>query len=84
MCARIPIPVLAAGGIRHLEDLRDVTAHAPHGVAGAVIGRALYTGALSFPKARLLCTRRRLVWRLGARSVRSPRGPIHARAMPAI
>ncbi|MGW7088897.1 HisA/HisF-related TIM barrel protein [Streptomyces sp. NPDC054871] len=51
VCARTPVPVLAAGGIRHLEDLRDVAALAPHGVAGAVIGRALYTGTLSLPQA---------------------------------
>ncbi|MEU9237639.1 HisA/HisF-related TIM barrel protein [Streptomyces subrutilus] len=51
VCARTAIPVLAAGGIRHMEDLRDVAALASHGVAGAVIGRALYTGALVLPQA---------------------------------
>ncbi|MGW7081424.1 HisA/HisF-related TIM barrel protein [Streptomyces sp. NPDC054871] len=54
VCARTAVPVLAAGGIRHLEDLRDISALAPSGVAGAVIGRALYTGALSLPQALAL------------------------------
>ncbi|MCF3102302.1 bifunctional 1-(5-phosphoribosyl)-5-((5-phosphoribosylamino)methylideneamino)imidazole-4-carboxamide isomerase/phosphoribosylanthranilate isomerase PriA [Streptomyces roseoverticillatus] len=54
VCARTGMPVLAAGGIRDLDDLRSVADLADQGVAGAVIGRALYTGALSLPQALAL------------------------------
>jgi phosphoribosylformimino-5-aminoimidazole carboxamide ribotide isomerase len=37
------VPVLAAGGVTTRSDLDDL---AERGVAGAVIGMALYTGAL--------------------------------------
>jgi phosphoribosylformimino-5-aminoimidazole carboxamide ribotide isomerase len=43
------IPVLASGGVGSLEDLRQL-AGVP-GVAGAVVGRALYTGALDLRQA---------------------------------
>ncbi|GAA2333781.1 HisA/HisF-related TIM barrel protein [Streptomyces kunmingensis] len=51
VCARTVVPVLAAGGIRHLNDLRNIAALVPQGVAGAVVGRALYTGGLSLAEA---------------------------------
>lgn len=54
VCARTTMPVLAAGGIRGLDDLHAVAALAPLGVTGAVVGRALYTGALSLPEALAL------------------------------
>ena len=41
-------PVLAAGGIRDLSDLQALDAV---GVAGAVLGMALYTGAIDAPAA---------------------------------
>jgi phosphoribosylformimino-5-aminoimidazole carboxamide ribotide isomerase len=37
-------PVIASGGIGSLEDLRRVAALGEAGVAGAIVGRALYTG----------------------------------------
>jgi len=36
-------PIIAAGGIRSLQDLRDLDAA---GIAGAVVGTAMYTGAI--------------------------------------
>ena len=36
------LPVVASGGISSLEDLRTVARLRPDGVAGAVVGRALY------------------------------------------
>ncbi|MFF4739860.1 HisA/HisF-related TIM barrel protein [Streptomyces sp. NPDC001262] len=54
VCARTAMPVLAAGGIRGLDDLRAVAALGPRGVTGAVVGRALYTGALSLSEALAL------------------------------
>jgi len=45
------IPVIASGGIATVEDVRAVAALAPDGIAGAIIGRALYTGAIRLPDA---------------------------------
>ncbi len=38
--------VIASGGVRTLEDVRELLFYAPQGVEGVVIGRALYEGAL--------------------------------------
>ncbi|MFG2113339.1 HisA/HisF-related TIM barrel protein [Streptomyces sp. NPDC048718] len=51
VCDRTPAAVLAAGGIATLDDLRAVLALAPAGVDGALIGRALYTGAFTLGEA---------------------------------
>jgi len=40
---RATVPVIASGGIATMDDLRCLAAT---GAAGAVIGMALYTGAL--------------------------------------
>ena len=37
------LPIIAAGGIGDIDDLRDLDAA---GIAGAVVGTALYTGAV--------------------------------------
>lgn len=44
----VSVPIIAAGGIanvRHLERLAEL------GVEGAIVGKALYTGAISLPEA---------------------------------
>ncbi|MER5544136.1 HisA/HisF-related TIM barrel protein [Streptomyces sp. NPDC002589] len=51
VCDRTDAAVLAAGGIATLDDLRAVTALAPRGVDGALIGRALYSGAFTLSQA---------------------------------
>ncbi|PPK65184.1 HisA/HisF-related TIM barrel protein [Actinokineospora auranticolor] len=51
VCAATPTPVLAAGGISSLGELRSVATLAPRGVAGAIIGRALYANAFTFSQA---------------------------------
>jgi phosphoribosylformimino-5-aminoimidazole carboxamide ribotide isomerase len=43
------IPVVASGGIGTLEHVRRVAALAGDGVAGVIVGRALYSGAVSLP-----------------------------------
>lgn len=43
------VPVLASGGVGSLEDLKHL-AEIP-GVAGAIVGRALYTGAVGLQQA---------------------------------
>jgi phosphoribosylformimino-5-aminoimidazole carboxamide ribotide isomerase len=45
----VPLPVLASGGVGQLDDLRAL-ATLP-GVAGAVVGRALYIGAIDLREA---------------------------------
>lgn len=53
-----PLPVIAAGGISTLADLRDLLKIAPTGrLEGAISGRALYDGTLKLGEAlRLLAT----------------------------
>jgi phosphoribosylformimino-5-aminoimidazole carboxamide ribotide isomerase len=45
----VALPVLASGGVGTLDDIRRL-ARLP-GVAGVVVGRALYTGAVTLPDA---------------------------------
>jgi phosphoribosylformimino-5-aminoimidazole carboxamide ribotide isomerase len=45
----VRVPVLASGGVADVEDLRRLAA--VEGVEGAVVGWALYTGAIALPDA---------------------------------
>ncbi len=45
----VPIPILASGGVANVGDIARL-ADVP-GVAGVVVGRALYSGAVSLPAA---------------------------------
>ncbi len=45
------IPVFAAGGVSRLEDIEKLLPLAAKGVAGAVVGRALYEGTLDLRAA---------------------------------
>jgi len=45
------IPVIASGGVGTLADVRAVAARAADGIEGVIIGRALYTGAVTLPDA---------------------------------
>lgn len=47
----ISIPVIASGGISSTTDLLSLLALEPAGVTGAIVGRALYTGAISLKEA---------------------------------
>jgi phosphoribosylformimino-5-aminoimidazole carboxamide ribotide isomerase len=46
------VPVIASGGVGSLEHLRAVAALAEGGVAGVIVGRALYTGAVKLGEAQ--------------------------------
>lgn len=46
LAASIAIPVIASGGVGSLDDVCRVASLASQGVAGVIVGRALYTGAL--------------------------------------
>ena len=50
----VNVPVFASGGIRDLDDIRALCAAADAGVAGAIVGRALYEGTLDFAAATAL------------------------------
>lgn len=44
-------PVIASGGISQLNDLRELAALRESGLEGAIIGKALYSGAFTFADA---------------------------------
>lgn len=48
LCARYPLDIIASGGVSTLDDVRALRAL---GVAGAIIGKAYYTGAISLKDA---------------------------------
>ncbi|MBX3424173.1 MAG: 1-(5-phosphoribosyl)-5-[(5-phosphoribosylamino)methylideneamino]imidazole-4-carboxamide isomerase [Pirellulales bacterium] len=48
MQAAVDVPVIASGGVTTAEDVRALAAA---GMAGAIIGRALYEGTVSLPAA---------------------------------
>ena len=50
----INIPVFASGGIRDLDDIRALCKAADAGIAGVIVGRALYEGTLDFAVATAL------------------------------
>jgi phosphoribosylformimino-5-aminoimidazole carboxamide ribotide isomerase len=45
------IPVIASGGVSSLADVEALAGHGKDGIAGAIIGRALYDGAFTLPAA---------------------------------
>jgi phosphoribosylanthranilate isomerase len=51
VCAHTDAPVIASGGVSTLDDVASLAALAPHGVEGAIIGKALYTNAFTLPEA---------------------------------
>jgi phosphoribosylformimino-5-aminoimidazole carboxamide ribotide isomerase len=46
---QVPIPVIASGGVSSLNDLRALHRH--RGIAGAIVGRALYEGRFDLREA---------------------------------
>jgi phosphoribosylformimino-5-aminoimidazole carboxamide ribotide isomerase len=51
LAGAVSIPVLASGGVGSIEHVRAVAARARDGVAGVIVGRALYTGAVKLEEA---------------------------------
>lgn len=47
----VGLPVIVSGGVSSEEDLVAAARLAPRGVAGAIVGRALYTGAVDLDSA---------------------------------
>lgn len=58
LAQQINIPVIASGGVTTLEDIRALLAVEDEGVEGAIIGRALYEGSISFADAQAIVDRK--------------------------
>lgn len=54
ICREVSIPVIAAGGLAGLEDIKALCAVVEEGVTGVITGRAIYEGALDFTEAQQL------------------------------
>jgi len=54
LAARLRTPVIASGGVGSLADLQAVRDHAPPGVEGVIVGRALYDGRIQLEAALAL------------------------------
>ncbi|MBN9613054.1 MAG: bifunctional 1-(5-phosphoribosyl)-5-((5-phosphoribosylamino)methylideneamino)imidazole-4-carboxamide isomerase/phosphoribosylanthranilate isomerase PriA, partial [Actinobacteria bacterium] len=51
VCERTDKPVVASGGVSSLDDLAALRELVPHGVEGAIVGKALYAGEFTLPAA---------------------------------
>ncbi len=69
IASSIRIPVIAAGGIHTLDDIRALCAVAEAGILGAITGRALYEGTLDFAAGQQLADE------LGSSAGAEDRGP---------
>jgi len=56
VCRRTDRPVVASGGIASLADIAALAALVPEGVEGAIVGKALYSGALTLEAALAVAT----------------------------
>ncbi len=53
----ISIPVIASGGVSSLRDIENLMAIEASGIAGAITGKAVYTGAINLAEAVALTKR---------------------------
>lgn len=51
LARRLKTPLIASGGISSLDDLRALKVHERDGIAGAILGRALYDGRIDLKAA---------------------------------
>ncbi len=51
LAREIQIPVIVAGGVQGIEDVRQAMAHRDSGIEGVIAGKALYEGTLSMAEA---------------------------------
>ncbi len=47
----LTIPVVASGGVNSLQELAELNSHTDSGIAGLLLGRALYNGTISAKQA---------------------------------
>lgn len=57
VCSATKAPVVASGGVSSLDDLRALASLTPIGVEGAIVGKALYTGAFTLEEALTAASR---------------------------
>lgn len=57
MAKAVDIPVIAAGGVATIEDIRNLKELEPYGIEGVIVGKALYTGSLDLHEARAVAGR---------------------------
>lgn len=50
----LTLPVIASGGVHSLQDLAEMKAHSDAGIAGLILGRALYNGSIDAKEALAL------------------------------
>ena len=48
---KVEVPVYVAGGVAKIEDIKRLLFFKTHGLAGIIIGRALYSGKIDFRQA---------------------------------
>jgi len=48
LCEATALPVVAAGGVTNMDDLKNLAPLCAKGLQGAITGRAIYTGTLDF------------------------------------
>jgi len=53
---KVSIPVIASGGVSHLDDIRELKKLEPDGLMGAIVGKALYEGKFDLKTAIDLCS----------------------------
>ena len=56
LLAAVKIPVIAAGGVSTIEDIRQLRALETDGLLGAITGKAIYEGTLDLAEAVKLCS----------------------------
>ena len=54
LCRSVHVPVVAAGGLTDLEDVKELSALVKEGLLGAVAGRSIYEKTLDFAAAQRL------------------------------
>ena len=54
LAKRSALPVIASGGVGGLDDIRQLVRLGDEGIEGVIVGKALYTGAVSLPEALAL------------------------------
>ncbi len=50
--SHVNIPVIASGGVASIEDIKQLYAHRESGIAGSILGRAIYEGTLDLAEAQ--------------------------------
>lgn len=52
LAKELSIPVIASGGVSSWQDISALCAHVDEGIMGAIVGRALYEGAIDLSKVQ--------------------------------